>query len=137
MEMEDLTEYEFAQTYFESWEHWNLICLSTFFKPYITKWRKELDLKIRAKALKAIRAEADNPDSKNSFQANKILIDRSWEAKSPDKLVKRGRPSEQEVNNELRNQVEEAKRLEDDFTRITEGVKKPNGNSISRDGSHT
>lgn len=115
METEDLTEYEFALKYFESWDHWVIITLSNFMKPFITKWRNELDLKIRAKALKNIRREADDPKSKNSFGANKILIDRSWENK---KVPVRGRPSNQEVNNQLKNMADEAKRLEEDFARI-------------------
>lgn len=116
MEMGDLTEYEFANTYLENWDHWLLLCSTSFFEPVVTRWRQELDLKVRSEALKRIRVEAANGDSKNQFQANKILIDRTWESKLPS--APRGRPSNDELKNELKRRADEQAQLEEDLRRI-------------------
>lgn len=117
MELEDQTEYLVATTYFEDWEHWTMLCDSYFFKPYILNWRHELDLKIRSQALMVIREEARDPDSKNKFAANKILIDRSWENKAPTE-VKAGRPSKLDIERKLNEIVSDRNTVDDDLNRI-------------------
>lgn len=117
MELEDQTEYLMATTYFEDYEHWTMLCESYFFKPYIIKWRHELDLKIRSQALAVIREEARDPDSKNRFTANKILIDRSWENKAPAE-VKAGRPSKLDIANRVDEIIKNESSLEEDLRRI-------------------
>lgn len=70
----DPTEYEFANKYFEDYEHWELISNSPFLAEYVAKWRKELKVKIRSEAYKQIAQEAFL-GGRNSFQANKYLVD--------------------------------------------------------------
>lgn len=115
LEMEDPTEYEFANTYFEDWDHWNRLCQTKWFKPYVTAWREELDLKIKSKALKAIKQEAAKGD-KNKFQANKILLDRSWESKTT--TTGRGRPSKEQVEQRVQELAEEEIQANADLERI-------------------
>lgn len=117
MAQEDLTEYSFAIQYFEDWDHWLIMCRSNFFMEYIESWRHELDLKIRSQALEAIRAEARDPDSKNRFAANKILIDRSWENKAPKEL-KVGRPSKLDIERKINDIVQAEHNLDEDLKRI-------------------
>lgn len=119
MEMGDLTEYEFATTYFYNWDHWKKLCVAGWFIPHVARWREELDLKTKAEALKRIKQEAKDPKAKNTFSANKILIDRSWENSKP-KTPKRkaGRPTQEEVTGELKRTTKEARELGEDWARI-------------------
>src|SRR3990167_1337022 len=49
IEMEDILEYEFANKYLDNWSHWEWLTQAGWFKPYVLRWRKELELKIRSK----------------------------------------------------------------------------------------
>lgn len=119
MELGDLTEWEFATKYFYNWEHWKQLCSISWFIPHIARWREELDLKTKADALKRIRQEASDPKAKNTFSANKVLIDRSWEKSKPKAPKRRpGAPSKEEVLGELKKEVQDKKDLDTDFQRI-------------------
>lgn len=115
MEAEDTTEYDFAVAHLDGWEHWQKLLQCSWFQPYIESWRKELELKLKARAYKNLMKEAGNTLSKNQFLANKYVIE------SYDKLasreVKRGRPSKAEVNEEALKLARSEATLEDDFTR--------------------
>jgi hypothetical protein len=115
METDDPTEYFFATEYLDGFDHWQRLCKSPWFKPYIDRWRKELQTRLEARALRAMRAEAENPESKNSFAANKYLLDNGWkkEKKNP-----RGRPSKQEVEQEASRLAEESRTIEHAFERV-------------------
>ena len=117
MEMEDPTEYEFANTYLGGWVHWELLCRASWFIPYVTRWRLELDLKMKSQAIKKIK-EVAKQNSPNMFQANKMLIERAWEAKTPKTSTKRGRPSTEEVQGELNRVVEEERQIDEDWNRL-------------------
>lgn len=117
MESDDDTEYTFALAYLEGWEHWEMLCGCTWFRPYISRWRKELYLKRTASMLKIISDEAKTTASKNRFQAAKYLLDREWEKNIPTNK-KRGRPSKEEISSELLSQVEDLKRQQEDLDRI-------------------
>lgn len=119
MELGDLTEYEFATKYFYNWDHWKQLCTLEWFNLHVARWREELDLKTKAEALKRIKEEAKDPKAKNTFSANKILIDRSWENSKPKAPPRRaGRPSTVEVQGELKREINEAKVLDEDYKRI-------------------
>lgn len=125
MELGDLTEYEFATTYFYNWNHWKLLCKAPWFIEHVARWREELDLKTKSEAIKRIKAEAKNTKGKNTFSANKILIDRAWEKSKPQKTSSSnrtaGRPTREEVLGELKREVSEARILEDDYQRVIGG----------------
>tara|TARA_R100001086_G_scaffold250107_1_gene193953 strand:+ start:27882 stop:28397 length:516 start_codon:yes stop_codon:yes gene_type:complete len=110
MECEDPTEYMFSQAAFGSWEHWEVLKNSTFFKPYAEAWKKELETKIRAEAILTIRQDAlHNPTSA------KWLAEKGWEPKAT-----KGRPSKAEVDRERKRLAEQADTLESDAGRIFE-----------------
>lgn len=96
MEMEDPLEHKFSNTYLESWEHWTTLCECSWFKPYIDRWRLELELKIKSKALQSIREEAEAATT-NSYQANKFLLLGGWKEKEDAPKSRRGRPSKSEI----------------------------------------
>jgi len=116
METNDPTEWEFAQKYVDGWDHWERLCESPFFQPYVQRWRKELELRMKSKALARIMAESKT-SGKESFAANKYLLEKGWEPK--DGQNKRGRPSKQEIAQAAKEQAQHLTRLDDDFERIT------------------
>ena len=90
MEIEDPTEFLFARKYLRGWEHWQMLCECTWFQPIVTRWRLELELSIKAKALSRLKQMADE-EGKERLQANKALLD--YEKYLEKKLSRRvGRP---------------------------------------------
>jgi hypothetical protein len=96
----DPWEHTFAEKYFDGWDHWEDLCNCRWFKPYIDRWRNELEVKIRSQALRAIREEAEAA-TPQSYQANKFLLEKGWvtrkEPTQEERRNKRGRPSKEEI----------------------------------------
>lgn len=115
MEADDPTEYFFAINNLDGWEHWEMLCAASWFKPYVTRWRRELEIRAKARALNHIKAVADS-DSKEAYQANKFLVTGGW--KPSDKRKGAGRPSKEEVAKAAKAMAEEAKDLNDDLARV-------------------
>jgi hypothetical protein len=113
IEMEDVTEYDFAIATLGSYKHWERVLESPIIRPHIDQWRKELNLKLKARAMRSIIKSATE-DEKLSFQAMKYLADNEY----LEKKNKRGRPSKEEVKAELRKEVQVNKTLQDDAERI-------------------
>jgi hypothetical protein len=114
MACDDPTEYTFATSYLDGWEHWETLCGCTWFKPYVARWRRELEIRTKARALQQIRATADTP-GKEQFQANKFLLNGGWVEK---KTNGRGRPSKDEIKKAAHEQATEASIINDDFKRL-------------------
>lgn len=117
LEEEDITEFDFANKYFDGFEHWERFANSPRTKPYVDQWRKELVLKIKARCLKGIIHDAVKD---NKYEANKFLITNGWVDKDTEGKKVRGRPSKEEIKQELYRQAEVEKELEEDLNRIRE-----------------
>lgn len=116
MELEDWTEFTFASTYLDSWEHWEMLCQCNWFKPYILRWRKELELKIKARLLSVLVQDSSDTTSKTCTSSAKYLLDQGWaKEKNPQK---RGRPSKDEIASEAHRLASTENRLTDDYNRI-------------------
>lgn len=113
LEMEDITEYDFANKYFDGWIHWERILNSAMVREHVNQWRKELELKIKAKALKALMKEAQE-GGKESVSINKFLVQRGY----VDKDTK-GRPSKQQIKEEADRLASMELALAEDMERIT------------------
>lgn len=116
MGVSDPTEIRFAQEYFESWEHWNMVAESTWFKPYIGRWREELEVRIRSKALAAVIDVADDKYNKLSYEANKFLLSGAWKSKEEKEKV--GRPSKEKIKEEAHKLFQDSKQEQDDYKRL-------------------
>jgi hypothetical protein len=114
LDLEDLTEFRFANQYFDSYEHFKILCESEWFKDHITRWREELRLKLRARVLDRITEIALDGTSKNSFEANKLLLS-ELANKTPSG---RGRPNKTEVAKAVKEIAKEEYALNDDHKRI-------------------
>lgn len=95
LECEDVTEYEFANKYFASWSHWKRLQKNARIADHISDWREELEVKLRAQAIRNI-IDQTTSDSQGSFQAAKWLADRGWDKRAA------GRPSKVEKEKEDR-----------------------------------
>jgi len=116
METEDLMEWDFANAYLGGWGHWKQLCQCSWFKPYIRRWREELELKVRASALRRIKAEAKT-NSKNAYTANKFLVDGAWKTKEENKNTK-GRPSKDQINKAANEMARNQNEIDEDLERI-------------------
>lgn len=114
MEMGDLKEYDFAETYLDGYEHWERLCKTPWFKPYVERWRKELLLQVQGKALRRIQEVAQTENHKSAYEANKFLLAGSWANSGSS----RGRPSKEEVKAEAQKIAETDKQLAEDAERI-------------------
>ena len=109
LEEGDVTEYQFANKYLLGWEHWKKITENLAIFKYIRSWREELELRIRAEALR----NAIESARKGNYQAARFLINGEW------KPTKNGRPTKREVEKEKRIQAGIDKAAEEaDYLRI-------------------
>lgn len=99
MDMNDVTEYDFANKYFESWDHWKLVSESWYLKDLVAKWREELEIRVVTDALKMIQAEAIS-SSKYAYAANRYLADKGWKAEEKKSRKGAGRPSKASIQEE-------------------------------------
>lgn len=114
VELEDPTEYLFATTYLDGYEHWKKLTKTSWFKTHLTEWREELELRLRAKALLRIRKTAE-AGSKDSLTADKLLLSGAWKT---EEEKTRGRPSKQKIKEEAERLFEAKTEFDDDFDRI-------------------
>lgn len=115
MTLDDPTEWEVSQNLVDGWDHWEALCACTWFKPYLERWRKELELRMKSKALKRIRTEA-SINSKEALAANKYLLEKGWEPK--DGKSGRGRPSKEDIKKAANEIASVESRISGDFNRI-------------------
>lgn len=110
---QDPTEYTFAMTVFGNWHVWDVIRNAPQLKPYVARWRREAEIKVKSEAIKAI-AEEMKSGGRSSFTAAKLLLERGWIEKEPaskskEKLLEK---EEEEMNREAMKLLsEEADRL--------------------------
>lgn len=113
LECMDPTEYVFATTYLWGWEHWLRLQNNKLMQPHIASWREELEVKLRAQAIRQIRTAA-----LGNFNAAKWIADGSWTTKT------RGRPSKAELEREKKIRERAAEEGSADSDRIAYLVRK-------------
>lgn len=110
MEVADPTEYDFALQALGSWELWQRLAGPEgpeWFRPYVSAWRMELEVKLRREAFLSMREMA-----KKKTDAARWLAEGAWEKRKP------GRPSKQEVARERAIAAKVAEGFEDDAVRL-------------------
>ncbi len=113
MDMDDLTEYDFAIQHLANWEHWKLLCECTWFKPIVSLWREELHLRHAASALRQVKRIAATNEN-GSMAANKYLLEKGWQ-KNLDPV---GRPSKEAIKKKAKEMVLTEQEIEEDHSRI-------------------
>jgi hypothetical protein len=100
-------------TLFGSWEIWQDFNKSPVLKPYIARWRKEAEIKVKSEAIKSI-AEEMRSGGRSSFGAAKLLLERGWLDKEAASQAKRKlqEKEDEELDKEARTLLsEDAERL--------------------------
>lgn len=112
---DDPTEYTFACDHLDGWSHWMELSNQAWFKPYVEEWRHEMEVRVRARSLKAIMDVAADKANTSSYYANKYLLDGSWK---PADAKKRGRPSPRTLKDEIIAHGASLADFEDDAKRL-------------------
>lgn len=119
VELADPTGYQVAVRYLEDYAHWEMLMKSVWFREAKEAWDRELDAKLKSEGLSAIRMFADGIEGVSpavQLQAAKYLADTSYKPKQA--LSRRGRPSKEEVQGELKQQASAAADIASDLERI-------------------
>lgn len=114
MEAKDLTEHRFAKAHLDGWEHWEMMCSASWFKPFLEVWRRELQALLETEALDRMRARAGS-DGKDAFAADKYLLDR---LRKPASELKRGRPTKDAIRAETQRMASVAAAIDNDHQRL-------------------
>lgn len=131
LEYGDPSEYSFALGTLGDWQHWCELRDCAFFKPYLIKMREALKAKIDSETLLAAKEVLRGPQGTGTLQAAKWLRD----AVSDQTKSKRGRPSNDEVKNEVKRLAQDEKDLVADLQRInTKGSIEPELGTSSHGG---
>lgn len=112
MEAGDPTEYNFAMQVFGSWEHWQKLCKCKWFQPHLDKWRIDLEAKVVAEAVAAIREISKDIGNKGRLTAAKWLAERQFSK------GKKGRPSKEDIARETQKLLEHNEDVGEDAERL-------------------
>lgn len=115
MDMADVTEILFAESYLDGMDHWNTLTELSWFKPYVNRWRKELHLKIKALAFQRLREIAADETNKACFSANRLLLEGGWIDKELNGV---GRPTKEKIREEAEKLFEQDKTYASDLERL-------------------
>lgn len=101
-EYSDPTEFIFATKAFGSYECWEAVVASPTVRPYVEQWRKELDLKLKAEGIEALKKRLGT-----DINAEKWFADEKWKAVTS----KRGRPSKKKTDQIAQEHKDAAARM--------------------------
>ena len=122
VEIGDPTEYRQAKILLGSVEHWDNLKKCDWFTPLITACRKELANKLESEAFARIMSEGlAAKESGTRLQAFKTILREVQminEAGTGKAASKRGRPSKDEIDANLKKLSEEERRVQKDYERI-------------------
>lgn len=127
VEMADPTGYKMGMRYLEDFAHWQMLMKSPWFRDAKERWDVELDAKLAGEGLATIRAYADGIEGVSpaiQFQAAKYLANNLYRgsnasaAAPPYTGKKRGRPSKEEIEGNLKIETADAQTLAADLDRI-------------------
>jgi len=115
IEISDPTEYQVAIRLFGSWDHWQALMKSVWFRAHLKQWRAEVRTKIESERYYEMLGHVNSkPDGSKAMQASKWLASRYGD----EKVAKRGRPSKAEKEAALKQVTEDDKVLSEDAKRI-------------------
>ena len=100
-------EYEFAMDVFGDWQQWQEIAEKSALKDLVAEWRSEVDIRVRAQALKTLLLQ-----SKENIAASRAIL------ANEHKEAKRGRPSKDEVARERKIAAGVRENLDADLARL-------------------
>ena len=102
-------EYDFAIEVLGSWEHWLRLCRGQI-SQHIKAWREELEVKVRARAIKSLM-KTSLEESSAGATASKWLAEKGY-------APKRGRPSKEEKAGYLKQEERINDAVDEDLARV-------------------
>lgn len=111
LEMEDPTEYMFAQKYFLDWDHWQQIKKNKLIAQHMKGWQEELEIRCRALGVRSMFDLALDGEKPN-YQAAQFLAKGGWSDRPA------GRPSKEAVERETKIQARIKEEFGDDLMRL-------------------
>lgn len=111
IETEDPTEHKAAMLILGSWDHWVAMTECVAFKKILERWREEMSVRIRSRAIMYIHDLAVQP---NGFQAARWLAEKGWVEKAS-----KGRPKKEDIDRVAREAAGISEALQSDGDRIT------------------
>lgn len=107
----DTTEYLFATKYLYDYAHWQKIKNNKIIFSHMKDWEEELEIKIRAEAVKQLQTMSKDTGNLG-LQAAKFIASKGWEKNG------KGRPSKEDIAKEAKKSAGIQKEIADDFSRI-------------------
>lgn len=118
VELGDPSGYKITQQLLNGdFKHWVNLNKCSWFLEAKTLWDQELEAKLFAEGIEAIKDIAKDENHKGRLSAARVLVDKGYASKI-DSKARRGRPSTQEVQGQLRQDADAQKALNDDLERI-------------------
>lgn len=111
LECDDPTGYEFAIKYLGSYAHWKELCDCKWFLVELEKWKEEMEIRSRSRAIRKIK-EISETDTSAAYQAAKYVAEEGW------KGSKRGRPTKAEIEQQKKIEAGIKTEIEDDAERV-------------------
>jgi hypothetical protein len=110
----DPTGYRWAMKYLGRWRVWERLLQYEWFQEGLAAARAELEQKLESDAISRIREIMETGNPAQALQASKYLAEQGYKVKNS----KRGRPSKEEVEAELKKQAKLSAEEQDDLARI-------------------
>ena len=129
MTFEDVTEWTLANHVLGGWDHWMTIVECNLTKDHITKWRRDLEMHLRAKYLGQIK-EVSSTDGPVALQATKYLLETTTNV-GAGKKSQRGRPSKVEKEKAIKEELRDSEEIRKDMERL--GLKVVASNSSNKE----
>lgn len=115
IELEDPTGYEFSQLYLGGWVHLQECLKNKEWKAAWAEWQDELEVRLRAKGIRAMIREA-NGDGRSAATSARWLAENGF-IKKEERAA--GRPSKEEKDRHLKAMLSEDEEINEDLNRIT------------------
>jgi len=115
IDLRDPTGYLISQDLLDGYQHWKRLEECTWFAEELDKWKEELEVLLKAEALSRIREEA--VEGKNSYSANKLLLEGGWIPKEKRKDSV-GRPSKEKIKKEAEQLFSNKSEVDADLKRL-------------------
>lgn len=114
IELNDHTGVLLAEQYLGGWEHWEALMENQWFSDEVQRWKRQVLARMEREAVDVVKVIASDEGNKGQLAAARLLLDIS----APKEPNKRGRPSKEEVSNQLKQEAEREKTLLEDAQRI-------------------
>lgn len=119
----DPTGWKVAQELLEDYSHWQLLMKCPWFREAKEIWDAELDAKLASEGLDAIKQFAGGVEGVSdaiTLTAARYLADKAYKrSPKPEAATKRGRPSKEEVEGNLKAETADAAEVAKDLDRIS------------------